>query len=325
MISRTVTLIAVFCVLHSSAMLRGTGHQKRGKMQSDMRPEEVNQLLSNVEKKWVQGRLMLLRNVTDEASSYSTMEASCLKVSSAIVAGSEGEKDRVVEYMQDVCELSKESPTSSMCMEFASAVEGVMTDDESFNRDNLDLKPLCKKFWDHTIAAAAQAEKQKLDAEEAKREQEEEEAKKREEEEAAKEKATEEEKAKQVGEEAAEKAKEEAADEAKKAEEQKASNEQNTTQTQQSQNTTEAEIKAEASQSVEVPQTNATSAVAVESVTAPADASEPALPPAEEVKNVTVAEDASSEKPVAAESNETTNANMVAATESANSTKPAMK
>merc|ERR1719160_1694211 len=104
-------------------MLRGNG-RARGKIQSDMCPEVVSQLLDSVEKKWIQGRMMVLRNVSDDASSYSTMEASCVKVSSAIVTGSEGEKDKVVEYMQDVCGLSKESPTSSMCMEFASAVEG---------------------------------------------------------------------------------------------------------------------------------------------------------------------------------------------------------
>lgn len=167
------TFIAILCIAPATAMLRGYG-RARGKMSSDMRPEVVSQLLSNVEKKWIQGRLMVFSNVTDEASAYTVMEGSCLKVSSAIVAGSEGEKDKVVEYMQDVCgaEQSKEAPTPSMCTDFASGVTSVMTDDESFNRDTLDLKPFCKKFWDHTVNAAAQAEKQKLDAEEAKREEE---------------------------------------------------------------------------------------------------------------------------------------------------------
>merc|ERR1719281_418477 len=125
---------------------------------------------------------MVLRNVTDEDTSYATMEASCLKVSGAVVAGSEGDKDRVVEYMQDVCSAApaKDAPTATMCTDFASGIEKVMTDDESWNRDSLDLKPFCKKFWVNTVSAAAQAAKQRLDEEEAKKEAEE---KKREEEE----------------------------------------------------------------------------------------------------------------------------------------------
>merc|ERR1719156_112448 len=72
---------------------------------------------------------MVLRNVTDDATSYSSMEISCLKVSSAVVVGSEGEKDRVVEYMQDVCGAApaKDAPTATMCTDFASGLERVMT------------------------------------------------------------------------------------------------------------------------------------------------------------------------------------------------------
>jgi len=320
------TLIALLCVAPATAMLRGTGHQTRGKMQSDMRPEVVSQLLSNVEKKWVQGHMMVLRNVTDDASSYSTMEVSCLKVSSAIIAGSAGEKDRVVEYMKDVCsqESSKDASTADMCTAFASGVEERMTDDESFNRDDLDLKPMCKKFWEHTIAAAAQAEKEKLDAAEAKKAADEAaEQKKKEEEEEAKMKQEEE--AKKAAEEAAEK--EEAAAKAKEVAEAAASKavEQNATQTQ-SQNTTvaEPEVKTEEAPAVEVPQTNATSAVAVETVTAPANnTSEPsvAAAPAEEVKSV----NASDVKQVAATTNVTANATKAATATTASSAKPTKK
>merc|ERR1719191_1835396 len=128
-----------------------------------------------VEKKWTQSRVMVLRNVTDDATSYSSMEISCLKVSSAVVVGSEGEKDRVVEYMQDVCGAApaKDAPTATMCTDFASGLERVMTDDEGWNRESLDLKPFCKKFWDNTVAASAQAVKQHLDEEEAEKEAEE--------------------------------------------------------------------------------------------------------------------------------------------------------
>merc|ERR1719160_1310454 len=155
---------------------------------------------------------MVLRNVTDDATSYSSMEISCLKVSSAVVVGSEGDKDRVVEYMQDVCAAApaKDAPTATMCTDFASGIEKVMTDDEGWNRESLDLKPFCKKFWDNTVAASAQAVKQHLDEEEAEKEAEE--KKKAEEEQKMKEeeaKQKEEESKKAAEEEAAKKAAEE--------------------------------------------------------------------------------------------------------------------
>lgn len=202
------SLLLLLTVGPAIAVFRGSGSAK-------MQPEVVSKLLSDVEKKWTQSRVMVLRNVTDDATSYSSMEISCLKVSSAVVVGSEGEKDRVVEYMQDVCGAApaKDAPTATMCTDFASGLELVMTDDEGWNRESLDLKPFCKKFWDNTVAAAAQAAKQRLDEEEAKKEAEE---KKRAEEE---EKMKEEEAKKATEEEAARKAAEEAAEEeaAKKA------------------------------------------------------------------------------------------------------------
>jgi len=206
------SLLLLLTVGPAIAVFRGSGSAK-------MQPEVVSKLLSDVEKKWTQSRVMVLRNVTDDATSYSSMEISCLKVSSAVVVGSEGEKDRVVEYMQDVCGAApaKDAPTATMCTDFASGLERVMTDDEGWNRESLDLKPFCKRFWDNTVAAAAQAAKQRLDEEEAKKEAEE---KKRAEEE---EKMKEEEAKKAAEEEAARKAAEEEA--AKKAAEEQAAKE----------------------------------------------------------------------------------------------------
>lgn len=199
------TLVLLLSIAPAAAVFRGSNSAD-----AKMQPEVVSKLLIDVEKKWTQARVMVLRNVTDEATSYTSMEASCLKVSAAVVAGSDGEKDRVVEYMQDVCAAApaKDAPTPTMCTDFASGVELVMTDDEAWNRESLDLKPFCKKFWDKTVSAAAQAVKQRLDDEEAKKE--------------AEEKAREEEEQKKKEEEA-KRAEEEAA--AKKAAEDKAAQE----------------------------------------------------------------------------------------------------
>merc|ERR1719379_1391556 len=219
------SLLLLLTVGPAIAVFRGSGAAK-------MQPEVVSKLLSDVEKKWTQSRVMVLRNVTDEDTSYATMEASCLKVSSAVVAGSEGEKDRVVEYMQDVCAASpsKDAPTATMCTDFASGIEKVMTDDEGWNRDSLDLKPFCKKFWANTVSSAAQVVKQQLDEEEAKKEAEE---KKREEEEQKKR----EEEAKHAEEQAAA---------AKKAAEEQAAQEAARKEAEQQKNATKAEVNATA-------------------------------------------------------------------------------
>merc|ERR1719262_2048511 len=78
------------------AILRGTGHQS-------MRPDAVAHLLQGVEETWTKTHLKVLRNASDDASAYASMEPSCAKVSMSIIQGSDGDKDRVVEYMQDVC------------------------------------------------------------------------------------------------------------------------------------------------------------------------------------------------------------------------------
>merc|ERR1719316_1700286 len=46
----------------------------------------------------------VLQNTTAESQAYSDMEKSCLKVSKSIIAGSDGDEDRVAEYMKEVCE-----------------------------------------------------------------------------------------------------------------------------------------------------------------------------------------------------------------------------
>jgi len=294
------TLALLLAIAPAAAVFRGSGAAK-------MQPEVVSKLLTDVENKWTQARVMVLRNVTDEATSYTSMEASCLKVSTAVVAGSEGDKDRVVEYMQDVCAASpaKDAPTATMCTDFASGVELVMTDDEAWNRESLDLKPFCKKFWDHTVSAAAQAVKQRLDDEEAKKEAEEkanEEAEKKAKEEAeeAEKKKEEEEAAKKAAhdkaaEEAA--AAKKAADDAAAAEEAarvkayEAQQEKNATRTQENATVVEAKEVPEPALEVAAPQitVNATAAVeaVAKNVTLPVETRNATETPAAPTSNVT--------------------------------------
>lgn len=216
----------------ATAVLRGTGDQK---LMTDMRPDVVRKLLSSVEQKWIHTRAMVMSNITDMEEAYVEMEKSCIKVSTAVIAGSEGQKDRVSEYMQDVCSADSAHDQFDLCTGFASGIGAVMTDDSEYNRDSLQLSQFCRKFWDSAVTNAAQAEakqraeeaeKERIAKEEAEKKEREE--KEREEKEAQKEAAA---KAAQEAEEAAKVKASEAAEAAKAAELAKANVNQTSSQT----------------------------------------------------------------------------------------------
>jgi len=149
-----------------------------------MQPEVVAKLLAQVEARWTESRIASLRNQTDSTEAFGEMSKSCSKVAKAIIDGSEGDKDRVVEYMQDVC--SRSSDTKKQCDSFSAGIEGVMTNDEQLNRNELDLGKFCAAYWEGEVTTVAQTKVQKLNEEEADRAKQEEEARKAKEAEEAK-------------------------------------------------------------------------------------------------------------------------------------------
>jgi len=205
-------LLALLVAAPAVAMLRGTGDQK---LTMDMRPDVVRKLLSGVEQKWIHTRAMVLSNATDMDEAYAEMEKSCVKVSASIVEGSEGQKDRVSEYMQDVCASDGAHDQHDLCLGFASGIEAEMTDDSEFNRDGLHLSQFCRKFWETAVTNEAQAQAKQLAEEEEQKRKEQEEAEKKAAEEAAKKAAEEAEKERKEKEEAEKKAAAEAAEAAK--------------------------------------------------------------------------------------------------------------
>merc|ERR1719387_374582 len=106
----------------------------------------------------------VLRNTTQESQAYGDMEKSCFKVSKSIIAGSDGDEDRVADYMKEVC--SEPSSSSAMCNEFASGIDTAMIGDANFNREKLNLNKFCQSFWNGKVQTAAQEKKAQLDSEE---------------------------------------------------------------------------------------------------------------------------------------------------------------
>jgi len=172
-------------------------------MDVDMRPEVVSVLLSSVEAKWTQEAINVLSNTTDESVAYDAMEASCKKVSSAVVQGSDGDRLRVIEYMNSVCSEPNAKSNVKMCTAFGDSIQKFMIGDDVYNREQLDMSDFCHKFWTTHVREAATVQKKKLDEEEAKVLAEE---KRREEEEIALRKKLAEEAAQKAAEEAKEKA-----------------------------------------------------------------------------------------------------------------------
>jgi len=128
-----------------------------------MRPEVVSKLLGEVSDKWILDFVKVLSNTTEESQAYGDMEKSCFKVSKSIIAGSDGDEDRVAEYMKEVCDV----PTANkMCTSFASGIDTAMIGDAHFNREKLDLNKFCKSFWSSSVQTEAQERKAQIDAEE---------------------------------------------------------------------------------------------------------------------------------------------------------------
>lgn len=148
-------------------MFHNKGHWAH-KMDADMRPEVVSTLLSSVEAKWVQEAVNVLMNQTTQPIAFAAMETSCVKVSSAVVQGSEGDRLRVIEYMKTVCNEPNAKSNVEMCSEFANAIQEFMIGDNVYNREQLDMHDFCHKFWNTYVMSSGQVQEKKIQDEMAK-------------------------------------------------------------------------------------------------------------------------------------------------------------
>eukprot|EP00746_Dinoflagellata_sp_MGD_P160887 gnl/MRDRNA2_/MRDRNA2_87835_c0_seq1.p1 gnl/MRDRNA2_/MRDRNA2_87835_c0~~gnl/MRDRNA2_/MRDRNA2_87835_c0_seq1.p1 ORF type:complete len:358 (+),score=157.55 gnl/MRDRNA2_/MRDRNA2_87835_c0_seq1:71-1144(+) len=155
-----MSLAVLLCVLAPATALRGSG--QKSELLTDMRPEVVSKLLGEVTNNWVMDFVHVMSNATDQTQAYSKMEKSCLTVTKSIVDGSDGDEDRVAEYMQDVCSRS----SSNMCAAFAKSIDVAMIGDANFNRNSLKLANFCKDFWNKDVQSVAHNKKEQMDAEE---------------------------------------------------------------------------------------------------------------------------------------------------------------
>jgi len=128
-----------------------------------MQPEVVAKLLSQVEQKWEEMAVVDLRSKTDAGASLASMKESCSKVTSAIVKGSDGDKDRIALYLEDVCK-SASSESEPMCKNFASVLGNHLSHDVYSNREELDVGGFCADFYNGAVKDHAKKKAADLDA-----------------------------------------------------------------------------------------------------------------------------------------------------------------
>merc|ERR1719456_1833120 len=122
-----------------------------------------------------------------EVSNLMKMADSCSKVTKSILAGSDGDKDKVNEYMKNVCSQDNAgSKEAERCSKFGDALEAFMSDDTESNRDDLDTKKFCEGFFHNTVEVEAVQEVKRMEEEAKKKAAADAEAKKKLAEEAAK-------------------------------------------------------------------------------------------------------------------------------------------
>lgn len=157
-----------------------------------MNPEAVAHTLSAVEGKWLTEAVAFAQcNASDTACQEDTMgefKKSCQTVVTAVIQSSNGDKSVVSEYLGDICEQPDlHGWKKNFCSNFANGLNGVLTDDNYVNRDDLPVDTICANFLTRGFlkeaakVEIAHAEKERQAAMEA----EEEKAKKEAEEEAA--------------------------------------------------------------------------------------------------------------------------------------------
>jgi len=151
-----ITLL--LCILAPTMAIRGTSD-----LLMDMRPQVVAKLIDQVTNQWVLASMGVMSNTTDATHAYADMEKSCVKVSKSVISGSDGDEDRVSEYMTEVC---NEPSASKMCTMFAKGMDDMMVGDANFNRNDLKLVKFCKSFWDTNVQSAARAKQDELAAQE---------------------------------------------------------------------------------------------------------------------------------------------------------------
>lgn len=104
-----VFLGALVVAAHGGSSSRGLRGRSFAQLEllTDMHPELVSQFLSELERQWMGDAVAAKSGKMADLAALRKMQTSCAKVSNSILAGSDGDKDKVQEYMDNVCTQDK--------------------------------------------------------------------------------------------------------------------------------------------------------------------------------------------------------------------------
>jgi hypothetical protein len=135
-----------------------------------MRPEVVARTLQKVEEEWksqaavfVECNASVANSKSDCGEAPASFTKSCARVVSAIVQGSNGNRQNAKEYLNNVCGQNVLVGWQKLrCTEFALAIvsHGMVADDYA-NREHLRADAICSGYWSQFVVA-----EQKREAEE---------------------------------------------------------------------------------------------------------------------------------------------------------------
>jgi len=184
-----VVVLLGSCIVADARVIRSQGFLAAG---SVLQPQVVAHSLIAVENEWKsQASSFAECNSTEVKcdAAPSAFRKSCATVVSAVVQGSSGDKNTVMNYMKVVCAQPElEGWHRDRCTELSNAVESAMGEASFENREHFDALGMCGHFWSNFVVderARVEQERAEEDAKAKKLAQERVEQEKKEAEEAA--------------------------------------------------------------------------------------------------------------------------------------------
>lgn len=131
----------------------------------NMNPDSVFKTLFSVQKQWLAEAETAFDHKIDQGEAVDHMSVGCSKIASAIVTASDGDRNRVKEYMGEVCgHADANDHGKALCEDFALVLQKRMSVNTLENRDAFSKKKFCEDVYDGEISNIARARHKARDA-----------------------------------------------------------------------------------------------------------------------------------------------------------------
>jgi len=151
MAHRAVLLALMVAPSHAMLLRSGGLKRSRASLAAGVRPDAVARLLAKTEDGWKYQAVKCEEGGGSEGKCLHAEEAfgkSCITVVDSVMKGSDGDHDRVQEYMADVChQRVLTSWHQARCNQLQRSISDAMKFNAFGNRVNFDSMRFCRSFW----------------------------------------------------------------------------------------------------------------------------------------------------------------------------------